>query len=671
MKKTIGLLLLFAPLCFAASTHDILADHIDSSVSPAQDFSQYANGAWLKKNPIPPSERSWGINRLVMDETYDRMRALSEAAGESKPAPGTNAQKIGDFYYSGMDEATIASQGASRLQPELERIAAIRNGADLVEEVARLQELGVDTLFSVDVHQDEKDSARYAVHLTQGGLVLPDRDYYLNDDDRTKNVRTEYLKHLSTMFQLLGEDAATAARDSQVVLSLETQLAKASRKLEDLRDPEANYNKMATTDFVKKYPKVDWNSLLKKLDMSAETTVIVGQPEFYETMDVLVATTALADLKTYMRHLLVDTYAPYMAPAFDDAHFAFFGTVLTGQKEQRPRWKRVLDAQEGFLGDALGQLYVEKYYSPATKKRYEQLTENILAAYKERIEHVTWLSDKTRANALGKLAKVRRKVGYPTKWKDYSSMTIARASYVENAMQGNEWLYQFAVSKLGHPVDRDEWTMTPQTYNAYYEPSNNEIVLPAAAFIIPGIADDKADDAIIYGYAGASTIGHEITHGFDDRGRQFDADGNLSSWWTQEDIDAFNKATQLYVDQFNSYVVLGNMHVNGKATLGENIADLGGVVNALEAFKKTEQYRKGEKIAGFTPLQRFFLGYALGWMIQQRDESLQQQILSDVHAPPSLRINGPLANVPEFYEAFGVKPGDAMYRAENIRVKIW
>jgi putative endopeptidase len=407
------------------------------------------------------------------------------------------------------------------------------------------------------------------------------------------------------------------------------------------------------------------------MEVAHETNLIVGQPEFFAALDNDVASTSLDELKAYLRWNVVNTFAAFMAPAFEDENFAFNGVILNGQKQQRPRWKRVLDAQEGFLGDALGQLYVKKYYSEKTKKRYERLTENILAAYKDRIERVPWLAQHTKELAVTKLAKVRRKVGYPKKWKDYSSMQISRDSFVQNAMQANTWAYYYGVKKLGQAVDRDEWGMTPQTYNAYYNPSNNEIVLPAAIFIIPGLDDEQADDAIIYGYAGASTIGHEITHGFDDQGHQYDSDGNLLNWWTQSDTDAFNKATQLYVDQFNNYVVLGNMHVNGKATLGENIADLGGLVNGLEAFKKTEQYKNNVAIAGLTPLQRFFLGYALGWMMQERDEALAKQILTDVHAPAFLRVNGPLSNIPEFYEAFGVKPGDALYRAENIRVKIW
>ena len=400
-------------------------------------------------------------------------------------------------------------------------------------------------------------------------------------------------------------------------------------------------------------------------------SVIVGQPEFYTQVEHELKSTGIDDWKTYLRWNLVASFAPYLSKDFDLEQFHFNGVILSGVKTQRPRWKRVLDNQENYLGDALGQLYVQNYYSPATKERYVKLTENVMEAYKEHIEKLDWMSDSTKTKALAKLATVRKKVGYPDKWRDYSSMNISRSSYVENIIEGNKWYYNYYLDKLGKPVDREEWEMTPQTYNAYYNPSNNEIVLPAAAFIIPGFADSLVDDAVVYGYAGASTIGHEITHGFDDQGRQFDADGNLTDWWSKEDAEKFDQRAKMYIDQYDNYVVLDSMHVNGKASLGENIADLGGVAIAIDAFKKTDQYKKGEKINGLTPVQRYFMGYALGWLHQQRDESLANQIMTDVHAPPFLRVNGPMANIPEFYEAFGVKEGNGMWRADSQRVKIW
>jgi putative endopeptidase len=653
-------------------TRDILAENIDTTVNPASDFFKYANGGWIKKNPIPESERSYGIAKLVMNETYDRIQKISEAsASATKVEKGSTAQMIGDFYYAGMDSATCDAQGYSKLQPELDMINGIKDRNGMLEVFIHQQMIGCNPLAGISIYQDEKNSDQYALHLEQGGIGLPNRDYYFNNDSRTKNIRTEYVKHVANTFKLLGEDDATASRHADAVMKLETRLAKASRKLEDLRDPYANYNKMDYSALNKLNPSMNWPQTLAAMKIKNIDSVIVGQPEFYKEVESCLKTVSIDDWKTYFKWNLIASFAPYLSKDFDQEQFHFNGVVLSGVKVQRPRWKRVLDNQENYLGDALGQLYVEQYYSPKTKARYVELTNNVIAAYKEHIEKLEWMSDSTKQKALAKLATVRKKVGYPDKWRDYSSMNISRSSYVENIIEGNKWYYNYYINKLGKPVDRDEWNMTPQTYNAYYNPSNNEIVLPAAAFIIPGIPDSLADDALIYGYAGASTIGHEITHGFDDEGRKFDANGNLREWWTADDAAKFDKRAKLYIDQYDGYIVLDSMHVNGKASLGENIADLGGIAIAMDAFKKTEQYKKGEKINGLTPMQRYFMGYALGWLHQQRDESLANQIMTDVHAPAFLRVNGPMANSPEFYKAFNVKEGDAMWRPDSIRVVIW
>jgi putative endopeptidase len=655
-----------------AERRDILAENMDTTVNPADDFFKYANGGWLKKNPIPASERRWGIANLVTNETYDRMRKLSEeASADTKAARGSSSQKIGDFYFSGMDTSLIEKQGIEKLKPEFEKIKSIHDKASLTEAIAHLQTIGVAALFNPYIFQDEKNSDMYALHLYQGGIGLPNRDYYFNQDSRTKNIRNEYVKHVQKMFELLGDDESTAKKHSETVMKIETSIAKSSRKLEDLRDPYANYNKMNIDGLNKMNPSMNWKETFAQMRLTNLDSVIVGQPEFYTAVENNLKTVSIDDWKTYLTWNVINAFAFSLSKSFDLEDFHFNGVILTGVKEQRPRWKRVLDTQEGYLGDALGQLYVQKYYSPETKKRYEDLTNNILETYRERIQKLSWMSDSTKQKAIVKLRTVRKKVGYPDKWRDYSSMNISRSSYVENIIEGNKWLYNFYVDKLSKPVDRDEWEMTPQTYNAYYNPSNNEIVLPAAIFIVPGIADSLLDDAIIYGYAGATTIGHEITHGFDDEGRQFDSKGNLTNWWTKKDEESFTKRANLYVEQFNNYVVLDSMHVNGKASLGENIADLGGAVIGLEAFKKTEQYKKGEKISGLTPLQRYFMGYALGWLNHMRDETLAQQIMTDVHAPSFLRVNGPMPNIPEFYTAFNVKEGDKMWRSENARVSIW
>jgi putative endopeptidase len=651
---------------------DVLIENMNTSVNPAVDFFEYANGGWIKKNPIPESERRWGIANLVQNETYDRMKKLSEdAAANTKTTPGSNEQKIGDFYASGLDSMNIEKKGITPLQKEFESINAIKDKQEVLDVIAHLQMIGSGPLFSPAIYQDEMNSNAMALHFYQGGIGLPNRDYYFNNDARTKNIRDEYVKHLQNMFKLIGDNDATAKKNSAVVMKIETNLAKASRKLEDLRDPYRNYNKMSVAAFTRLTPSVNWIDLMSKMNVHGIDSVIVGQPEFYKEVENSLKTVSVDDWKTYLRWNLIHSFAGELNHAIDSENFHFFGTVMSGVKEQRPRWKRVLDNEEGYLGDALGQLYVQKYYSPETKKRYQELTDNTLLAFKERIEKLDWLSDQTKQKALAKLASVRKKVGNPDKWRDYSSMNISRSSYVENAIQGNLWQYNYYVSKLGKPVDREEWDMTPQTYNAYYNPSNNEIVLPAAQFIIPGFPDSLIDDAIIYGYDAASTIGHEITHGFDDEGRQFDAKGNLSPWWTSEDSAQFTKRAQLMIVQFNNYVVLDSMHLNGKASLGENIADFGGVVIGLDAFKKTQQYKEGKKINGLTPTQRFFLGYALGWLGEIRDAALAQQVMTNVHAPGKYRVLGPMSNVPEFYEAFNVKPGDPMYRPDSIRVKIW
>jgi len=651
---------------------DILQTNIDTSVSPGKDFFKYANGTWLKNNPIPESESRWGIGNLVQEETYARLREISEnAARDVNATPGTALQKIGDFYFTGMDSAGIEKNGIRPLQSEFDRINAVSDMKSLLEVVSLFKTYRINVMFSLPIYQDEKNSDKMAMHVWQGGLGLPNRDYYFNKDARTENIRREYVGHLTRMMQLLGEDSATATKHSTTIMKIETDLAAQSRKLEDLRDPYKNYNKMAVDALGKLTPSLNWKELLAKAGMKNPDTVIVGQPEFLKEVERSLKAVTIDDWKTYLRWHLVHAFADKLSTAFDKEHFRFYGQVLEGKKTQRDRWKRVLDNEEAAMGELLGQLYVEKYFSVATKKRYETLVNNILETYKERIQQLEWMSPATKEKSLAKLASVMKKVGYPDKWKDYSALTISRDSYVMNVLKANVWSFNYELNKLGKPVDRTEWDMTPQTYNAYYNPSNNEIVLPAASFIIPGLPDSLADDALIYSYAGGSTIGHEITHGFDDEGRQYDAQGNLRNWWTKDDEKKFNDRAAVMVKQFNDYVVLDSMHINGKACLGENIADLGGVILGYEAFQKTEQAKSGQLIGGLTPDQRYFLGYALSWLGHQRDQRLARQVMTDVHSPEFLRVNGPLANIPEFYKAFDVKPGDPMYLPENQRVKIW
>ena len=655
----------------SAAQVDLLQANRDTTVRPGDDFFTYANGGWLKKHPIPASESSWGIGKEVQNEVYARLRALNAEAAKAQAATGTNQQKIGDFWATGMDSVQADKLGIRPIQPELNRITALQTAQDVQDEIARLKPLGVNALIGPYVAQDAKNSDKMALQLWQSGLGLPNRDYYFNKDNRTANIRREYAKHVARMFQLLGQDSATAQANSAQVLKLETTLAGSSRKLEDLRDPYANYNKMAVADLGKLTPGLDWKAWLAKMNLAQADTVIVGQPEFYKTAGQLLKTTPLAAWKAYLQWHLVNAYANTLSRPIDDEHFHFYGTILQGQKEQRARWKRVLDDEEDAMGEMLGQLFVKEYFKPATKERYDKLVTNIVASFREHIQKLDWMSDSTKQKALVKLSKITPKVGYPDKWKDYSNLKIDRTSYAENMMRANQWAYQYNINKLGKPVDRTEWDMTPQTYNAYYNPSNNEIVLPAAIFAIPGLLDENADDAIVYGYAGASTIGHELTHGFDDEGSQFDEKGNLRNWWTKQDRKLFQQRVNGIVRQFNSYQVLDSLHINGKATAGENIADLGGIVIALDAYKKTDEFKKGKKVGGLTPEQRYFLGYALGWQNHQRDEVLAQRVLTDVHSPANLRVNGPFADVPEFYQAFKVQPGQKLYRPDSARVQIW
>jgi putative endopeptidase len=654
-----------------SSQRDILAEIVDTTVSPKDDFFKYAVGNWIKKNSIPASESGWGIGSIVQEETYGRLRTISEEAAKKSGTIGSNEQKIGDFWFMGMDSVGIEKQGISPVKADLDRIAAIKDIQGVLDEVAHQQTQAMGTLFGSYVFQDEKNSEEQALHLYQGGIGLPDRDYYFNTDSRNTNIRKEYKAHVQRMFKLLGNDDATATKNMESIYALEENLARNSRKIEALRDPYKNYNKMDLTALDKLAPSVKFSELFVKMKMPQVKSVIVGQPEFYTAVDKLLKTTPVDTWKAYLTWNFISNYASELSSPFAKEDFYFFRTILRGVKEMKPRWKRVLDLEERLLGDALGQLFIKNYYSDKTKKRYEELVKNIFSTYKERIEKLDWMSDSTKKKALLKLSTVMPKVSYPDKWKDFSTLDIKRDSYVQNIMRANQWWYLYEVNKIGKPVDKTEWGMTPQTYNAYYNPSNNEIVLPAAIFFVAGFSDEQLDDAIIYAYAGGSTIGHEITHGFDDQGRQFDEKGNLTDWWTKKDGEEYNKRAKGIIEQYNAYTVLDSMHVRGEATQGENIADLGGAILGLEAFKKTEQYKSGKKINGYTPLQRYFLGWALAWMGHTRDEALANRIMTDVHAPNFLRVNGPVVNIDEFYQAFDIKPGDKMYRAPDKRVRIW
>ncbi|MFT3678957.1 MAG: M13 family metallopeptidase [Ferruginibacter sp.] len=649
---------------------DILASNIDSTVKPGDDFFMYANGGWVKKNPIPASESGWGIGNLVQEEIYERLKKINDDAAAAKAAEGTVTQKIADFWQSAMDTVALDKAAISPLKADLDKINTIQNAGQLIALAAELKRKGVSCLLSDYVTQDDKNSEVMVYRLDQGGLGMSNRDYYFNTDDRTANVRKAYKEYLLKTFKQLGNDSAAAIKNAAAVYTLEEKLARSSRKLADLRDPYKNYNKMDIAGLQKISPNMDWNSFIKNLGITKLDTVIVGQPEFYTTLSKELKATSIEDWKNYVRFHLIRSYAAYLDKTSYDNYFVYMKT-LTGASEQRPRWKRVLDEEEEAMGEALGQLFVKEYFNEKAKKRYSDLVEAIRDAYKERIAKLAWMSDSTKQKAYAKLASITKKVGYPDKWKDYSALKIDKGPYVLNVQRANEWKSNYENNKLGKPVDRTEWSMTPQTYNAYYNPGNNEIVLPAGIFSVPGMKDEEIDDAFVYGYAAASTIGHEITHGFDDQGRQYDPKGNLTDWWTKKDGEEFGKRAKVIIQQFDAMIPVDTLHINGSATQGENIADLGGLLLGIDAFKKTEAYKKGEKLHGFTPIQRYFLGYAYSWMYQQRKERISSQVMTDVHSPAKERVNGPLVNIPEFYEAFGIKPGDKMYRADSLRVNIW
>ena len=655
----------------AVTAANYLDQFIDPSVDPRQDFFHYSVGKWLKANPIPAAERSWGIAKVVQEETYQRLLSITDEAANANASRGSNAQKIGDFWHAGMDTAAIAKQGYAPLADEFARIAAVKDLQGLLDVASRLQYIGVNCLFSGGIFQDEKNSERNVLHLYQGGLGLPNRDYYSDTDDRSKMLRTEYVAHVGRMFELLGDAAAAARTNASTVMAIETELASASRKLEELRDPQANYNPMSLAGLGRLAPTIRWREFLERQNIRGLDSVVVGQPEFYQQVEKSLNSRPLGEWQTYLRWHLASAFADDAGGRFDAENFHFFGTILNGTPVQRPRWKRVLDATEGFLGDALGQLYVQRHFSPSTKRRYERMTDDIFAAFRDRIARLDWMSQPTKDRALRKLNSVTRKIGYPERWRDYSTFDVTRDSYLANVVRGNVWASEYYIAKLHKPVDRTEWDMTPQTYNAYYNPSNNEIVMPAAIFILPGIADSLVDDALVYAYAGGTTIGHEITHGFDDEGRQFDEHGNLESWWTPKDEEEFKRRTEGIVKQYDAYIATGDLHVNGSATAGENIADLGGILLGWEAFQKTEQFRRGEKLGGLTPAQRYFVGWSLGWMNQLRPENIAMRVKTDVHSPSFLRVIGPVTNLPEFYQAYGVRSGDKMFREPPDRVKIW
>ncbi len=653
----------------ASPTSGIDRSAFDTSVKPGDDFFQYVNGNWIKNNPIPAEYSRWGAFSKLGDDNLILLREIVEDLSKKQGKLSDNERKLRDFYQTAMDEAKIEKLGVTPLADEFAEISKIKGPDDVIALAGRWQAMGIPVMFHFGVDQDEKMSTRYAVQLWQGGLGLPDPEYYLGTGDYSKRIREQYREHVAKMFTLLGESSEQAAKDADTVLAIETKLAEASRTPVQLRDRENNYNKKTLAELKQLAPKLNWDLYWKGLDVAGFNDVVVGQPEFIKRVSELLGSIPAKDWQTFLRWKLIHAAAPYLNDAFVQENFHFYSEQLRGVKQMRPRWKRAIGAIDGSIGEALGQIYVEKCFSPESKKRMDQLVRNVMAAYKERIESRDWMSPETKKQALAKLATVMPKIGYPDKWRDYSKLEVGTDSYVQNMLRASTFETRYRINKLGHPVDRGEWGMSPPTVNAYYNPSLNEIVFPAG-ILQPPFFNPAADDAVNYGSIGA-VIGHEITHGFDDQGSRSDAEGNLKNWWTADDRARFNAKTDKLVKQYDDCVAVEDQHVNGKLTLGENIADLGGLTIAYAAYLKSLDGKQAPVIDGLTGPQRFFLGYAQSWRAAIRDADLILMLRTNPHSPDRFRTLVPLSNVQAFYDAFEIKPGDKMYRAPEERVEIW
>lgn len=648
----------------------IRLDDLDASVPPCEDFYRHANGRWLATAAIPPDEPSWGAFAEVREGTLAVLREILEEAARSGAAQGSIAQKVGDFYASGMDEVAIERAGLDPLRELLAAVQGLADRAEIADLLALCHSRSVPAGFAFFIRPDPKESRTYLVHLQQAGLGLPDRDYYLRDDTRSAELRDAYRVHVSHLFELVGDPPAAAAAQAETVLAIEHALAQASMPRAEQRDPYRVYNKRSPRQLAAEASGLDWARYLRALAAPALDELNVRQPEFFQEVAALGAALPLSAWRTYLRWHVLHAAAPYLHAPFELEHFAFYGRTLTGVVEQRPRWKRVLDALNAALGEALGQLYVERVFPPEAKARVLELVEDLRAALRERILTLAWMSQGTKAQALRKLDAIRVKMAYPDRWRDYGALEVDRGPYLGNVLHAAQFETRRNLGKLGRPVDRDEWLMPPQTVNAYYNASLNEIVFPAAILQRPFFAA-HADDASNYGAIGA-VIGHEMSHGFDDAGSQYDAEGNLVDWWEAEDRKAYAERGELIVGQFDGYEPLPGARVNGRLCLGENIGDLGGVKVALAAFRRALGRQSGPaEREGLSPFQRFFLAFAQSFRALLRDELLRVRLTVDPHAPPQFRVNGPLSNLPEFHAAFGCGPLSPMRRSEEERPSIW
>jgi predicted metalloendopeptidase len=642
--------------------------NLDKTCKPCDDFYQFAMGGWMKANPIPPEYSTFGSFTRLADQNQQNLRQILEDAAKTKAAPGSNEQKIGDYYAGCMDTAAIDAAGTKPIEPELARIADIKTIAGLQAEAERLQSMGVGVLFRFTSRQDLKDSTVMIGGASQGGLGLPEREYYTHNDEKSQQLRDAYVKHVSTMLALLGDPTDKSGEEAAVVLKIETALANVSTKNTELRDPEKNYHIMTIAELKTLTPNFSWEAYFRAAGHPELKQINVGQPDFFKGLDAQLTATPLDDWKTYLRWHLVNAAAPGLPEKFVAEEFDFRGKTLTGAKEIQPRWKRCVQSTDRALGEALGQLYVKRYFPPEAKARALEMVHNLLAALNDDLQTLSWMSPETRAQATAKLKAFAVKIGYTDKWRDYSTLKIERSDYLQNFMRGAEFEFARRLDKIGKPVDRTEWTMTPPTVNAYNNSGMNEIVFPAG-IMQPPFYDPKADDAVNYGGMGA-VIGHEITHGFDDEGSKFDGHGNLRDWWTTEDRKNFDERASCVQTQFDGYEVEPGLHQNGKLVLGESIADLGGLAIAYAAYEKSLEGKPRPKdIEGFTPEQRFFLGWAQVWGANQRPEAARLQTKTNPHPLSRFRGIGAPSNLAEFAKAFGCKKGDAMVREHAC--KIW
>ncbi|NNE03184.1 MAG: peptidase M13 [Arenibacter sp.] len=676
MKKVTAHVLLFSLLAIAACkeegkeqkelTSGILSENMDTTVNPGDDFTAYVNGTWVKNTEIPDDKASYGIGYIVYEESEDNVKKIIEESAAGDFAAGSDEQKVGDLYKSYMDLEKRNELGVTPLTSEFDKIDALSSYDDLATYFAYANKYRINVPLGLFVYQDFKDPTIYTVYTWQSGLGLPDREYYLKEDDRSVEIRAKYLEHIEKMFDLSGISDAKAA--AATAMNLETKLAEKHMEKEKTRNLVALYNMFPVDTLSNIMPEFNWTAYLKEAGMDKQEKLGVLMLDYSKALDKIITSTDLNTWKTYLKWSVIDAYASRLNEALDVQNWEFYSKELRGTKEQRPLWRRGVGSVNGTMGEVVGKVYVKKHFPPEAKERMGTLVSNLLKAYEVSIKELDWMSEETKVEALDKLSKFTPKIGYPDKWKEYD-FEIQGDDLYGNLRRSSLYEYNRELAKLGQPIDKDEWGMNPQTVNAYYNPTLNEIVFPAA-ILQPPFFDLNADDAVNYGAIGA-VIGHEIGHGFDDTGSTFDGDGAMRNWWTDTDKEEFKKRTGALIEQYNQYEVLPGLNINGEFTLGENIGDLGGLSIALKAYKMSLNGAEAAEMDGFTGEQRVFIGYAQAWRNKARDESIRVQINTDPHSPADYRVNGIVRNIPEFYTAFDVKEGDSLYLAPEQRVKIW